>query len=95
MGAAVAVCAAANAAAVLWCEAGRSSASTARAVGAGLTPVATLPDLLDRSDIVISFCPPAAAEDLARDVAEHGFTGVTGRSSCAPSRPKRGSRLPR
>lgn len=76
MGAAVASCAAANAAAVLWCEAGRSSASAARAVEAGLTPVATLPDLLDRSDIVISLCPPAASEDLARDVAEHGFTGV-------------------
>ncbi|MCZ4088424.1 NAD(P)-binding domain-containing protein, partial [Streptomyces antarcticus] len=76
MGAAVAACAAANAAAVLWCEVGRSSASAARAVEAGLTSVATLPDLLDRSDIVISLCPPAAAEDLARDVAEHGFTGV-------------------
>ncbi|MDJ0385011.1 NAD(P)-dependent oxidoreductase [Streptomyces sp. G-G2] len=76
MGAAVAACAGANATAVLWCEAGRSSTSAARAIETGLTPVATLPDLLDRSDIVISLCPPAAAEDLARDVAEHGFTGV-------------------
>nr|WTB12104.1 DUF1932 domain-containing protein [Streptomyces antimycoticus] len=76
MGAAVAACAATNAAAVLWCEAGRSTASAARAEQFGLTPVATLPELLDRSDIVISLCPPAAAENLARDVAEHGFTGV-------------------
>ncbi|MEV7711204.1 DUF1932 domain-containing protein [Streptomyces sp. NPDC088270] len=76
MGAAVAACAAAYAAAVLWCEAGRSTASAARAEKAGLTPVATLSDLLDRSDIVISLCPPAAAEDLARNITEHGFTGV-------------------
>ncbi|MER5974598.1 DUF1932 domain-containing protein [Streptomyces sp. NPDC002055] len=76
MGAAVASCAATNAAAVLWCEAGRSTASAERAEQFGLTPVATLAELLDRSDIVISLCPPAAAEDLARDVAEHRFTGV-------------------
>uniref|UniRef100_UPI002F911C46 DUF1932 domain-containing protein n=1 Tax=Streptomyces virginiae TaxID=1961 RepID=UPI002F911C46 len=76
MGAAVAACAAANATGVLWCAAGRSNASAARAAQFGLTSVATLSELLDRSDIVISLCPPAAAEDLARDVAEHGFTGV-------------------
>src|SRR5690242_4856418 len=76
MGAAVAACAATNAATVLWCEAGRSPASATRADQFGLTPVATLPELLDRSHIVISLCPPAAAEDLARDVAAHGFDGV-------------------
>jgi 3-hydroxyisobutyrate dehydrogenase-like beta-hydroxyacid dehydrogenase len=76
MGAAVAACAATNAAAVLWCEAGRSTASAARADQFGLTPVSTLDELLDRSDIVISLCPPAAAEDLARDVAGHRFGGV-------------------
>ncbi|MGW4688539.1 DUF1932 domain-containing protein [Streptomyces sp. NPDC004244] len=76
MGAAVAACAATNAAAVVWCAAGRSSASVARAAQFGLTAVATLSELLERSDIVLSLCPPAAAEDLARDVARHGFTGV-------------------
>ncbi|MER7982639.1 DUF1932 domain-containing protein [Streptomyces sp. NPDC095817] len=76
MGAAVAACAATNAAAVLWCETGRSAASTERATQYGLRPVGTLAELLDRSDIVISLCPPAAAEDLARDVAAHRFTGV-------------------
>ncbi|MFJ3594635.1 DUF1932 domain-containing protein [Streptomyces sp. NPDC090082] len=76
MGAAVAACAATNAAAVLWCEAGRSVASAERAAEAGLTPVETLAELLDRSDIVISLCPPAVAEDLARDVAGHRFAGV-------------------
>ncbi|WP_062010281.1 NAD(P)-dependent oxidoreductase [Streptomyces hygroscopicus] len=76
MGAAVAACAATNAAEILWCAAGRSPASAARATQFGLTPVATLSELLDRSDIVISLCPPAAAEDLARDVAGHRFAGV-------------------
>ncbi len=76
MGAAVAACAAANAAAVLWCEAGRSAASTERARQYGLRPMGTLAELLDRSDIVISLCPPAAAEDLARDIAEHSFAGL-------------------
>ncbi|MYS71503.1 DUF1932 domain-containing protein [Streptomyces sp. SID5926] len=76
MGAAVAACAATNATAVLWCESGRSTASVERAARFGLTPVATLAELLDRSDIVISLCPPAAAEALAHDVAGHRFAGV-------------------
>lgn len=76
MGAAVAACAAPNAAAVLWCVAGRSAASTARAERYGLEPAPTLEQLLDRCDLVISLCPPAAAEDLARDVAAHRFSGV-------------------
>ncbi|WP_226651987.1 NAD(P)-binding domain-containing protein, partial [Streptomyces hydrogenans] len=76
MGAAVAACAAINATEALWYETGRSAASTERAAQFGLTPVPTLYDLLDRSDIVISLCPPAAAEDLARDVAGHRFAGV-------------------
>ncbi|MGK4909211.1 NAD(P)-dependent oxidoreductase [Streptomyces albus] len=76
MGAAVAACAATNATAVLWCENGRSPASAARAEQAGLTPVPTLRELLDRSDIVIGLCPPAAAEEVAREVAGHAFTGT-------------------
>lgn len=76
MGAAVAACAATNATAVLWCENGRSTASVERAARFGLTPVARLAELLDRSDIVISLCPPAGAEDLAHAVAGHRFAGV-------------------
>lgn len=76
MGAAVAACAATNAAEVLWCETGRSTASVERATRFGLSPVATLAELVDRSDIVISLCPPAAAEGLARNVAGHHFAGV-------------------
>ncbi|MEU9321445.1 DUF1932 domain-containing protein [Streptomyces sp. NPDC048295] len=90
MGAAVAACAATNAASVLWCEAGRSTASAARAAQFGLTSVGTLRELLDRSDIVISLCPPAAAEDLARDVAGHRFAGVyVEANAIAPERARR------
>lgn len=76
MGAAVAACAATNASEVLWCETGRSAATTARADRSELSPVATMAELLERSDIVISLCPPATAEDLAHEVAGHRFAGV-------------------
>lgn len=76
MGAAVAACAATNASSVLWCAEGRSAASAARAARFGLEPVGTLQQLLERADTVFSLCPPAAAEDVARQVAELGFTGV-------------------
>ncbi|MEV7076664.1 DUF1932 domain-containing protein [Streptomyces sp. NPDC093990] len=76
MGAAVAACAAANATAVLWSTAGRSPDSRARAKRFGLEPVSTLHELLDRCDVVISLCPPAAAEDLAREVAAHSYAGL-------------------
>ncbi|MGW2698537.1 DUF1932 domain-containing protein [Streptomyces sp. NPDC001340] len=60
--------------AVLWCPEGRSTASVQRAERAGLE-ADTLPSLLARTDILLSLCPPAAAEDVAVQVAEHGFSG--------------------
>ena len=94
MGAAVAACARKNTPEVLWCEAGRSPASAARAAHFGLAPVATLSELLDRSSIVISLCPPAAAEDLAREVAGHAFTGVyVEANAISPERAERIARL--
>ncbi|WLQ53787.1 DUF1932 domain-containing protein (plasmid) [Streptomyces poriferorum] len=90
MGAAIAACAATNAAAAVWCSAERSAASMARAEHFGLTPVATLPELLDRSEVVISLCPPAAAEGLAHDVARHRFDGVyLEANAISPERMKR------
>jgi 3-hydroxyisobutyrate dehydrogenase-like beta-hydroxyacid dehydrogenase len=61
---------------VLWYPAGRSDATVARAAEAGLESVATLDGLLGASDVVLSVCPPAAAEDLAGHVAELGYAGV-------------------
>ncbi len=61
---------------VLWCPAGRSAGSARRAEQVGLTPTADLAELLAASEVVFSICPPAAAEDLAGEVADTGFTGV-------------------
>ncbi|CAM5479405.1 DUF1932 domain-containing protein [Streptomyces avidinii] len=61
---------------VLWCPDGRSDATRRRAEQAGLEPTA-FSGLLDRADVVLSLCPPAAAEELAAQVAAHGFAGRT------------------
>src|SRR3954470_6687667 len=55
---------------VLWCPEGRSAATRARADG---WEGVALEELLARADVVLSICPPAAAEDVARSVA--GFGG--------------------
>jgi 3-hydroxyisobutyrate dehydrogenase-like beta-hydroxyacid dehydrogenase len=61
---------------VLWCPAGRSEASVRRAEQAGFEAVPELGALLERSSMVISLCPPAAAEETADSVREEGFSGV-------------------
>lgn len=71
-----AVAAAVRGARVLWCPAGRSAATAERARSAGLTSVPELADLLATSDVVLSICPPAAAEDLASQVAALRYRGV-------------------
>ncbi|GAA4684440.1 NAD(P)-dependent oxidoreductase [Streptomyces chumphonensis] len=53
---------------VLWCPDGRGDATHRRAERAGLEPAA-LPELVSRSDVVLSLCPPAAAEATAAQVA--------------------------
>ena len=60
----------------LWCSDGRSSATRARAAAAGMEEVSSLNELIERSDVVISVCPPASAADVANAVAEAGFGGI-------------------
>lgn len=62
--------------AVRWLPTGRGPATTKRAEEAGLAPAPDLAALLADSDLVLSICPPAAAEDVASQVAAHAFTGV-------------------
>ncbi|WP_019354733.1 DUF1932 domain-containing protein [Streptomyces sp. AA1529] len=76
MGAAIAAQAARDGAEVLWCAAGRSSATRQRAEAAGLTSVRTLRELCDRSALIISLCPPAHAQELAAQVAAEDFVGT-------------------
>ncbi|MER6127322.1 DUF1932 domain-containing protein [Streptomyces sp. NPDC001795] len=60
---------------VLWCPDGRSDATCRRAEHAGLEPEA-LPELVSRSDVLLSLCPPAAAEEVAAQVAELDMVGA-------------------
>jgi 3-hydroxyisobutyrate dehydrogenase-like beta-hydroxyacid dehydrogenase/predicted enzyme related to lactoylglutathione lyase len=76
MGAAVAAQALTTGATVRWCPTGRSTATAERAATAGLEPITDLGDLLAETDMVISLCPPAAAEDLAHQVAAHDYRGI-------------------
>ncbi|MEU3495386.1 DUF1932 domain-containing protein [Kitasatospora cineracea] len=76
MGAAVAACAMSTGTRVLWCPTGRSEASVRRAEQAGLEPVPVLEELLAQCDVVLSLCPPAAAEDVADQIAASSFSGV-------------------
>ncbi|MFI6583439.1 DUF1932 domain-containing protein [Embleya sp. NPDC050493] len=73
MGAAVAGELTGNGHTVLWCAASRSAASKARATKFNLEPVEELDELLDRSAVVISLCPPGAAEAVARSVADRRY----------------------
>lgn len=76
MGSAVAAQAVAAGHEVLWVPEGRSEATHRRAKEAGATACDSLAETLGRSTIVLSICPPQAAEDVATTVAAHAFTGV-------------------
>lgn len=73
MGAAVAAQVRGSGATVLWCSAGRGVATRRRADEAGLSEVHSLGELVARSQILLSICPPAAAQAVAIEVAAHGF----------------------
>jgi 3-hydroxyisobutyrate dehydrogenase-like beta-hydroxyacid dehydrogenase len=74
MGAAVGGCLVSVGHEVLWDPAGRSRATTGRALAADLTGVA-FARLVAKSSVIFSICPPHAALDVARQVAAAGYTG--------------------
>ena len=59
-----------------WCSDGRSDASRARALAAGLDDAGTVEHLVERADVIVSVCPPEAALQTARQVAAAGFDGI-------------------
>ncbi len=61
---------------VLWASQGRSESTGVRARKANLEDVGTVAELVKASAIVLSVCPPHAAEDLANEVVQLGFTGL-------------------
>lgn len=61
---------------VCWASAGRSDQTRDRARQHGLLDVGTVQDLCGRCEGIISICPPAATEPVAREVAGYGFDGI-------------------
>ena len=78
---------------VLWASEGRSEATRSRAEA--FRDVGTVRELVAESELVISLCPPAIAEDVAGEVAGEGFAGIyVEGNAIAPERVKRIARLP-
>jgi 3-hydroxyisobutyrate dehydrogenase-like beta-hydroxyacid dehydrogenase len=69
MGAAVGAALKPAASAVIWAAAGRSLTTSKRAETADLVGVPDLAELVHRSDVIISVCPPDAARAVAEEVA--------------------------
>jgi 3-hydroxyisobutyrate dehydrogenase-like beta-hydroxyacid dehydrogenase len=61
---------------VLYASEGRSDASRARATAADLRDAVTVAALARESNVIVSLCPPGAARDVARTVADAQFAGV-------------------
>jgi 3-hydroxyisobutyrate dehydrogenase-like beta-hydroxyacid dehydrogenase len=59
---------------VLWAGEGRSRATRRRA--ADFEDVGSLAELVGASDVVLSICPPAIAEEVAEHVFAIGFEGI-------------------
>jgi 3-hydroxyisobutyrate dehydrogenase-like beta-hydroxyacid dehydrogenase len=59
---------------VVWASEGRSTETRKRAEEAGLEDAGSVEELVRRSDVILSVCPPSAALEVAGAVA--GFGGV-------------------
>lgn len=59
---------------VLWASEGRSEATARRAEA--FTDVHYVAELVRRSELILSICPPAIAEEVAQDVFGLGFDGL-------------------
>jgi Domain of unknown function (DUF1932) len=77
---------------VLWAGEGRSEATRSRAVE--FTDVGSLSELVRASDVVLSICPPAIAEEIAEQVFAEGFDGVyVEANAISPNRMRRIAQL--
>src|SRR5438094_9761013 len=59
---------------VVWASEGRSAETRKRAEEAGLEDAGSVEELVRRSEVILSVCPPHAALEVAASVA--GFEGV-------------------
>jgi 3-hydroxyisobutyrate dehydrogenase-like beta-hydroxyacid dehydrogenase len=77
---------------VLWASEGRSDATAARA--AAFSDVGSVEELVRSSDLVLSICPPAIAEETAERVFGRGFDGLyVEANAISPSRMRRIAQL--
>ena len=61
---------------VCWASEGRSAQTRERAAKFGLRDAGTPAKLCDMCEIIVSVCPPHAAEEVAQQVLAHAFTGL-------------------
>ena len=61
---------------VYWVSAGRSDKTRTRAQGQGLEDAGTLEKLCNTCPVIVSVCPPHAAEEQAQAVLACGFKGI-------------------
>lgn len=76
MGASVGAAAAGNDHQVIWAGDGRGAASHQRASDAGLEDCGSMTSVVNRSEVILSVCPPHDAENVGREVADAGFQGT-------------------
>ena len=76
MGISVAVSAQNSGCRVHWVSAGRSNQTRERAEEHNLYEFHTLAELCATCSLLISVCPPSAAEEVAGQVLEHGYRGL-------------------
>ena len=75
---------------VLWASEDRSAATARRAAAGGFRDVGTLAELVAASEVILSLCPPAIAEDVASVVGAAGFRGLyVEANAIAPARCER------
>ncbi|MCC7358808.1 MAG: NAD(P)-dependent oxidoreductase [Anaerolineales bacterium] len=75
---------------VRWASAGRGPATAARAQAHGLEDAGGLPALCASAEVILSICPPHAAEAVAQAVAACGFRGIyVDANAIAPDKARR------
>lgn len=90
MGVSVAASARNSGHSVYWASDERSDDTRQRAEKAGLLDGGTLANVCATCDVIVSICPPHAAEDVAAAVMAHGFDGVyLDANAISPGRAKR------
>jgi 3-hydroxyisobutyrate dehydrogenase-like beta-hydroxyacid dehydrogenase len=94
MGVSVAASAIHNGQQVYWASTGRSEQTRRRAEQQDLIELQSLTELCQTCEVIISICPPHAAEEVAKSVIRAGFKGIyLDANAISPQRAKRMQQL--